>query len=116
MRLIDADALTKTLGITDMDCEKCEWAYKRDIGYTYGCSRGGDFEDACFAIEHAPTIEPERETGTWLPQDHNSVNGNISTCVYYLPICSECGKVGDFADAFCKHCGADMRGEQDEQT
>lgn len=54
MRLIDADALMKTLGITDMDCVKCAWyskAYRQ-------CKRGGDFEDACTAIEDAPTIEP----------------------------------------------------------
>ena len=53
MRLIDADALMKTLGITDMDCEKCEW----QSGYGAYCSRGGDFEDACSAIEDAPTID-----------------------------------------------------------
>lgn len=61
------------------------------------------------SVNAQPTIEPEWKKGMWLPQDHNNVNGNMSTCVYYLPICSECGKVGDFADAFCKHCGADMR-------
>ena len=56
MRLIDADALMKKLGITNMDCNECQW------GTHYGnicccCSRGGDFEDACIAIENAPTIE-----------------------------------------------------------
>lgn len=59
MRLIDADELMKALGITDMDCEKCEW----QSGYGTYCSRGGDFEDACFAIENAPTIEPEPKKG-----------------------------------------------------
>lgn len=53
MRLIDADALMQTLGITDMDCEKCEWG-----DYNH-CIRGSDFEDACSAIENAPTIESE---------------------------------------------------------
>ena len=55
MRLIDADALTKELGITDMDCCKCAWyskAYRR-------CNRSSDFEDVCTAIDDAPTIEPE---------------------------------------------------------
>ena len=55
-RMIDADALMKKLGITNMDCNECQW------GKRYGeicccCSRGGDFEDACIAIENAPTIE-----------------------------------------------------------
>ena len=27
-RLIDADALMATLGITDMDCDKCAWCDK----------------------------------------------------------------------------------------
>jgi hypothetical protein len=60
MRLIDADALTQKLGITDMDCCKCEWyskAYRR-------CNRGCDFEDVCTAIDDAPTIEPDSK---WIP-------------------------------------------------
>ena len=59
MRLIDADALMEALGITDMDCDKCEW----QSGYGSYCSRGSDFTDACTAIEDAPTIEPQR----WIP-------------------------------------------------
>ena len=53
MRLIDADALMATLGITSMDCDKCAW-HDREWSK---CKRGGDFEDACCAIENAPTIE-----------------------------------------------------------
>ena len=57
-RLIDADALAGRLGITDMDCYKCAWG---NHGF---CSRGGDFTDACEAIEDAPTIiESEAEDG-----------------------------------------------------
>ena len=55
MRLIDADALMQSLGITDPDCPKCKWYDKS----SRRCSRGGDFEDACCAIDDAPTIEPE---------------------------------------------------------
>lgn len=53
MRLIDADALMQSLGITNMDCGKCAWY---DAEWSH-CKRGGDFEDACCAIENAPTIE-----------------------------------------------------------
>ena len=60
MRLIDADALAETLGITDMSCERCAW-YDRTKSL---CGRGGDFEDACAAIEDAPTVE-EWKTGKW---------------------------------------------------
>ena len=49
-RLIDADALAKQLGITDMDCYKCAW------NLSGICRRGSDFVDACEAIEEAPTI------------------------------------------------------------
>ena len=58
MRLIDADALMQSLGITSMDCGKCAW-YDRERSH---CKRGGDFEDACYAIENAPTIQPEQLT------------------------------------------------------
>lgn len=58
MRLIDADALMQSLGITSMDCGKCAW-YDRERSH---CKRGGDFEDACCAIENAPTAQPERLT------------------------------------------------------
>ena len=104
MRLIDADALMKTLGITDMDCEKCEWG-----DYNH-CIRGGDFEDACSAIEDAPTIE-ERKKGEWIREDI------VLTSIppQYQWHCSECGY---FARGFsptkltnyCPSCGAKMEG------
>ena len=50
MRLIDADELKKTLGITNEDCSKCGW------GSYESCGRGYDFEDACVAIDNAVTI------------------------------------------------------------
>jgi len=109
MRLIDADALMKTLGITDMDCVKCAWysrAYRQ-------CKRGGDFEDACTAIEDAPTVEPQRMRGKWIDQ-------NGGGCC-----CSECGRYaldepdGNFIHVavksnYCPNCGADMRGGQND--
>ena len=104
MRAIDADALMKTLGITDMDCEKCEWG-----DYNH-CIRGGDFEDACSAIEDAPAIEPERKTGRWInhPEQKNIYGG---VCIE----CSECGEkyvvryIKD--EKFCRNCGAYMGGD-----
>lgn len=60
MSLINREDLMQTLGITDMDCEKCGW-YSRTARR---CKRGSDFEDACCAIDDAPTIEPERKKDT----------------------------------------------------
>lgn len=64
-------------------------------------------------INGLPSAQPERKVGKWIPQDYNQRYGNISTAVYYYPKCSVCGCSGDYTDAFCKSCGADMRGEQD---
>ena len=95
MRLIDADALMKTLGITEMDCERCEWG---EYGF---CGRGRGFTDACTAIEAAPTIEPERKRGEWKDRGED----------YMIRwICSECGRKDTHVYNFCPDCGADMRG------
>lgn len=56
--LIERDALAKKLGITDMDCSKCDW---NNRGF---CNRGLNFVDACDAIENAPTIIPAEESDT----------------------------------------------------
>ena len=56
MRLIDADALAASLGITNMDCQKCDWHG------SLGCKRGSDFVAACEAIEDAPTIDTDLST------------------------------------------------------
>ena len=98
MRLIDADALMKKLGITNMDCNECQW------GTRYGnicccCSRGGDFEDACIAIENAPTIE-QPQTGHWKPiEDSDCWRGYV---------CDKCGKAVNQRENFCPNCGARM--------
>lgn len=110
MRLIDADALMQTLGITDMDCGKCAWyskAYRR-------CKRGGDFEDACCAIEDAPTIEAVQERkGQWcftpdgmmvcsnchdIPTNRIIVDGSL---IYDMTPIKKRMK-------FCPNCGAHM--------
>ena len=51
MRLIDADALKKTLKISD-DCKHCE-----QCEYDYFCSMSADFVSACEAINDAPSIK-----------------------------------------------------------
>lgn len=106
MRLIDADALMETLGITDTDCDKCAWHDKE----WSNCKRGGDFEDACCAIENAPTIE-ERKKGTWMVSylEHEAMG--IRPKLLY---CSECCQCIAYSTNFCPNCGADMRGDAHE--
>lgn len=57
MRLIDADALMKTLGIAQ-ECENCV--------YQAGalCGQSKNFADACKTIRNAPTIEPNGRRGS----------------------------------------------------
>lgn len=69
-------------------------------------------------IDNAPTVEypfyqeayqtgyeegkNDRPHGKWL------IEGG--TTLHY--VCSKCDCAGDVWDKFCKHCGADMRGEE----
>lgn len=102
MRLIDADALMKTLGITDMDCDKCAWCDKK----WSRCKRGSDFEDACCAIEDAPTIE-ERKRGEWVKSIYHG--DEFTWHQYHCSVCGVERKIGWFKDVFyCPNCGARM--------
>lgn len=65
-------------------------------------------------INHMPTIE-ERKKGKWIRHDEiKNIYGGI-----YIE-CSECGEkyVVQYIEdeKFCRNCGADMRGEQDEHN
>ena len=100
----------QTLGITDMDCEKCAWVDKE----WSRCKRGGDFEDACSAIENAPTIE-ERKVGKWIPHSEKSreyIGTVLIDVTYDYWFCDACGyrvEKGQPMYNFCPNCGADMR-------
>ena len=66
------------------------------------------YSDILNGVKGIPTIEPERKPGYWIAQDFNAVNGNISTCVYYPPKCSNCGYVGNDNYKYCPDCGSKM--------
>ena len=108
MRLIDADKLMQSLGITNMDCEKCAWHDKE----WSRCKRGGDFEDACFAIENAPTIE-ERKKGKWIEQDDcwDGVYYECSVCKDSFTLID--GNPSDNNYNFCPNCGSYNGGEEE---
>ena len=71
-------------------------------------------DNAIESLKALPPVQPERKTGTWIPQDHNRRNGYVTTTVYYYPKCSECGHSGNYGMSYCPNCGAWMGGEQDE--
>ena len=106
MRLIDADALMRTLGITDTDCGKC------DLHGAMGCSKSGDFVDACVAIEHAPTIEV-RKNGKWIREVLGSTSGYGTTVMYQ---CTNCESMAMFQYDFCPNCGSYNGGGENEQA
>ena len=71
--------------------------------------------DVVWAIEKLPSAEPERKTGKWIGTEYAGyADGNP---VYYEWKCSACGCVIEDDEPtwnFCPNCGADMRGEQNE--
>lgn len=99
MRLIDADLFEAVTTIIPdgMDAE----SYMAGMDFVLN------------KIDDAPTIEPERKKGEWMPQDHNKRSGYVTTTVYYYPKCSVCGHHGNYGMYFCPNCGADMRGDSD---
>ena len=94
MRLIDADLLIQTLN-------------ERDVSYN------ADIDDV---IRKAQTIE--REKGRWIeyPEALRYDKALYETSI----VCSCCKSVWDILENetqdfdFCPACGADMRGEQDD--
>ena len=96
MRLIDADA-----------CESYFWEHLDDNGMAAAMN----------AINDMPTIEPQRKKGKWIYGESEAGNDG-----YY---CSKCGNFVpwkydeydiDFIKEFlfCNKCGAEMRGDADE--
>jgi ribosomal protein L32 len=92
MRCIDADAL-----------EKEGWRLHRTIRVDKHTD-----EYQTKPLKQVPTIEPERKKGKWID---------------YHTTCSECGwqMIDDVIESpnmvafnFCPNCGADMRGDADE--
>ena len=84
-----------------------------------------DFDQGFFAdkIRALPPVTPQRPKGHFIYEPRQRlINETDDGCEYIIDYwckCSECG--GDFGfikmdDAFCKFCGADMRGDDNEQA
>lgn len=101
-RLIDVDALLDGL----------EKLYRRrELNAAYNGDRGPfvTWNDAICAIKDAPTSQPKQMRGQWIPEPN---------CMYR---CSSCGDHypnirGYMTFKYCPSCGAEMRGEQDDNS
>ncbi len=60
----------------------------------------------------APTYVLQKR-GKWIEHGEPNAQGQYEAWYYY---CSLCGQVGIKQYSFCPHCGADMRGREDERT
>lgn len=106
MRLIDADALMNDI------CESLNQMTNIGIGVD-GEWLWGKLNDA---LDNAPTIEPQRMRGKWIPIQRGFFNKEVTQVK-----CDQCGNLLDLIGVncgrgdtnFCPNCGAWMGG-QDE--
>ena len=116
VRLIDADALRETLGITGTadTCHGCKY----NKGYYYcNTDKAPQFAYVCECIDDAPTIEavPVRH-GKWIDTE----TFNRPWFRHHIFKCSVCGNTLDMdgvnagrGDAnYCPDCGAKMDAER----
>lgn len=102
MRLINADALMETIN------RHCYPVQHDMTSIEPGMTRIGILQ----AIQEQPTIEPERKKGKWIAVDDyfNRISGRCSACGWEAHMYED-DVVGM---NYCPNCGADMRGDQDE--
>jgi len=111
MRPINADALIDDLkhdvaaDQDSLDYEELTDSNRKIIQFDKDCK-----QNAIDLLQNAPTIEPERKKGKWIDEGFYA-DGHGAHAFR----CSECGGhiIEYDADPFCKWCGADMRGEED---
>ena len=71
--------------------------------------------DAWARIDALPSVTPKRKTGKWIDAVIPNDNGGLP-----VQVCDQCNTFFPLAytgggHRFCPNCGADMRGEHDEQ-
>lgn len=115
----DADALDMAIkALKQEPCEDCisrqaaidvlRTCYDTEtVTYTNG-NEYIDYDQALDLLNSLPSAQPERMRGTWI--DYVNSHCECSVCHTewsYFQNETECFE-------FCPHCGADMRGEQDD--
>ena len=114
-RLIDGDALYEKA--CDLEAQALDYAVKisndeekRDEWLRWSAILA---ERTAFKhdVYDAPTIEPERKTGRWIPTGKDTIFGVDVRC----SVCGESFATTELAEElYCRHCGVYMGGEEDE--
>ena len=99
MRLIDADVLIKAIHKKQAEPDYQHVGEDWEIGLSI----------ADGLVWEQPTIELKHKNGKWMEGKHPYDDDGTYYC-----FCSECGSDAHEQSEFCPHCGADMRGEQNE--
>ena len=113
-RLIDGDALYEKA--SDLEAQALDYTVKisNDEEKREEWIRWSAILAERTAFKHdvydAPTIEPERKTGRWIPVMNGRGGHCCNRCNGYAP--SYMNGEEHLSD-FCPYCGADMRGESD---
>jgi len=106
MRLIDADAM---IGYINRQRE-----YLRPDIYPQDAIGDAAYRVCAEFVECLPSELPERKKGEWLP----AFNGCLTGGTYWFE-CSKCGRIVPDIKAggwnFCPNCGANMRGEPNDE-
>ena len=62
-------------------------------------------------IESLPSAQPERKKGKWIDETFKPRG-----LVYHPYKCNQCGEHSEADSNFCPNCGADMRGDKDDES
>ena len=112
MRLIDADAAIDTLNEQIEQCNKALGSFDISLKDEYAIKvERASLEAYKEQLENMPSIQPERKTGRWIPDNTD----------YYRTkfICSACGESEEVPTTgfgygtmwdYCPMCGAKMEG------
>ena len=73
------------------------------------------FEIAASCVYNLPSAQPERKRGKWIEDDDgwDEVIWRCSECDAVFTLIDGTPKENEYY--FCPHCGADMRGKQDDE-
>ena len=105
-RLIDADKLQKAIPSEEDNITGMGMTYDERKAYNDG------IDEQWKKIVNAPTIEPERKKGKWIPHEGSKFVG----FPYMHYECSECRVFEPTETNFCPNCGADMRQREDDNV